>query len=405
METRLSILFFGKKTKNENDNLLSIYLRATINGERFEVSAQRYIEPSRWSQDAGKAKGTSEQARSINIHLDALRQKVYDYQQIMLSEGQVFTKEALRLKWYGLDERVHKLIEVFRQHNDQLKELVGREVAKETLVKFNTTLDHTVNFLQWKYHSSDIDIVKLDYAFLTDFEFYLKSRKKCNHNTTIKYLSNVRKIVNICIKNGWLVKDPFFGYKMCKKEVIREFLSEEELQNLINHDFHNDRLNQVRDIFVFSCFTGLAYVDAKRLKRSEIAAGVDGEKWIFTKRKKTDTPTRIPILPVVLEIIQRYEDHPQCENNGSLLPVPSNQKLNAYLKEIADIVGIKKYLTFHMARHTFATTVTLNNGVPIESVSKMLGHKSIKITQHYAKILDRKVSDDMQALKLKLQAV
>lgn len=405
METRLSILFFGKKTKNENDNLLSIYLRATINGERFEVSAQRYIEPFRWSQDAGKAKGTSEQARSINMHLDALRQKVYDYQQIMLSEGQAFTKEALRLKWYGQGERVHKLIEVFRQHNDQLKELIGREVAKETLGKFNTTLDHTVGFLQWKYHSSDIDIVKLDYAFLTDFEFYLKSRKKCNHNTTIKYLSNVRKIVNICIKNGWLVKDPFFGYKMCKKEVIREFLSEEELQNLMNHDFHNDRLNQVRDIFVFSCFTGLAYVDAKRLKRSEIAAGVDGEKWIFTKRKKTDTPTRIPILPVVLEIIQRYEDHPQCENNGSLLPVPSNQKLNAYLKEIADIVGIKKYLTFHMARHTFATTVTLNNGVPIESVSKMLGHKSIKITQHYAKILDRKVSDDMQALKLKLQAV
>lgn len=406
METRLSILFFGKKTKNESDKLLSIYLRATINGDRFEVSTQRYIDPLKWSQQgAGRAKGNSEEARSINMHLDTLKQKVYDYQQSALSEGTIFTKELLRKKWYGLEEKIHKIIEIFRQHNDRLKALVGREVARETLGKFNTTLDHTVSYMQWKYHVSDMDIAKLDYVFLTDFEFYLKSEKKCNHNTTLKYLSNLRKIVNSCIKNGWLAKDPFFGYKMSKKEVIREFLSEAELQDLMNHDFENDRLNQVRDIFVFSCFTGLAYIDAKRLKRSEIAVGIDGEQWIFTRRKKTDSPARIPVLPAVQEIIHRYADHPQCENQGSLLPVPSNQKLNAYLKEIANILKIKKYLTFHMARHTFATTVTLNNGVPIESVSKMLGHKSIKITQHYAKILDRKVSDDMLALKQRLQIV
>jgi len=301
METRLSILFYGKKTsRKERDKILSIYLRVTINGERFEVSTQRYIEPAKWSIDAGKARGNSEDARSINMHLYTLKQKVYDYQQTILSEGQVFTKESLRLKWYGLDERIHKLIEVFRQHNDQLKVLVDREVAKETLGKFNTTVDHTVNFLQWKYRTSDIDIIKLDYTFLTDFEFYLKSVKKCNHNTTMKYLSNVRKIVNICIKNGWLTKDPFFGYKMSKKEVIREFLSEAELQDLMNRDFNNNRLNQVRDIFVFSCFTGLASVDAKRLKRSEIAVGIDSEKWIFTKRKKTDTPARIPLLATAL---------------------------------------------------------------------------------------------------------
>jgi integrase len=188
---------------------------------------------------------------------------------------------------------------------------------------------------------------------------------------------------------------------MAKKEVIREILTEEELQTLISKDIQNPRIRQVRDIFVFSCFTGLAYIDAKRLKRSEIVIGMDGERWIYTRRKKTDTPTRIPLLPVVQDIMEIYKDHPQCLNQDCLLPVPSNAKLNAYLKEVADICGINKYLTFHIARHTFATTVTLNNGVPIESVSKMLGHKSIKITQIYAKILDKKVSEDMSILRQK----
>ena len=292
METRMSILFYGKKTKNESDKMLSVYLRATINGERFEVSSQRYIEPAKWSAETGKAKGNSEEARSINTHLDTLRNKLYDYQQDILQEGNPFTKETLRLKWYGIYERGRNFIEVFKQHNDQLTALIGRDCVKETVGKFKTTLDHTVAFLKWKFHVSDIDITKLDYSFITDLEFYLKSEKKCNHNTTIKYLSNVRKIVNGCIKNGWLTKDPFFGFKMSKKEVVRDFLTGAEVQDLIDKDFNNDRLNQVRDIFIFSCFTGLAYIDAKRLKRSEISIGMDGERWIFTKRKKTDSVQR-----------------------------------------------------------------------------------------------------------------
>ncbi len=220
METRLSILFHGKKNLNGSDKMLSIYLRATINGERFEVSTMRYVEVAKWSVAAGKAKGNTEEARSLNVYLDTLRQRVYDYQQSALNEGNPFTKELLRRKWYGLDERTHKLVEIFRQHNAQLKALEGVEVAKETIGKFNTTVDHLVNFLQWKFKATDIDITKLDYAFLSDFEFYLKSEKKCNHNTAIKYMSNVRKIVNICFKNGWLNKDPFFGYKMSKKEAL-----------------------------------------------------------------------------------------------------------------------------------------------------------------------------------------
>ena len=353
---------------------------------------------------AAKAKGNSEEARSINTHLDMLKNKVYDYQQLIQQEGGSFTRDALYQKWYGIKDRSYHLVEVFKHHNDQLQSLIGKGFSKETFGKYRTTLDHTISFLKWKFQRSDIEISSITYSFITEFEFWLKSVQKCNHNTTIKYISNLRKIINVCLKNGWLIKDPFIGFKMSKKEVIREILTEEELQTLINKDIQNIRIRQVRDIFIFSCFTGLAYIDAKRLKRSEIVIGIDGERWIYTRRKKTDNPTRIPLLPVVQEIMEVYRDHPQCLNQGCLLPVPSNAKLNAYLKEVADICGITKYLTFHIARHTFATTVTLNNGVPIESVSKMLGHKSIKITQIYAKILDRKVSEDMSLLRKKFEA-
>jgi integrase len=184
---------------------------------------------------------------------------------------------------------------------------------------------------------------------------------------------------------------------------VREYLNEDELQALATKKFNIDRLGQVRDIFLFSCYTGLAFIDAFQLTYSNVSKGVDGNQWIFSARQKTDTPTRIPLLPTALEILDKYKSHPKCINSGKVLPVLSNQKMNSYLKEIADVCGITKTLTFHIARHTFATTVTLNNDVPIESVSKMLGHKSIKITQHYAKIIDRKVSADMQTLQKKLE--
>lgn len=291
------------------------------------------------------------------------------------------------------------LLEIFQQHNDQLAELVGKEFSPATLERYNTAKDHTASFLKWKFKVTDIDIKKLNYEFVCDFEFWLKSKRNCNHNTTIKYISNFRKILNICIRKGWLQKDPFLGFKMSKHEVERDFLTENELQAIASRVFETDRLNHVRDIFMFSCFTGLAYADVQKLKRSEIARGIDGDYWIFTNRQKTETTSRIPLLPIAAEILEKYKDYPACINSGKVLPILTNQKMNAYLKEIADLCKILKNLTFHIARHTFATTVTLSNGVPIESVSKMLGHKNLKTTQHYAKILDRKVSDDMKMLR------
>ena len=267
--------------------------------------------------------------------------------------------------------------------------------------RYETSLKHTKNFLLWKYNISDISIEKIDYSFIMEYEFYLRSVRKCANNTAVKYIKNFHKIINICLANGWLTKDPFANYKSKVKEVIREYLTEREIQDLMEKELVSDRLELVRDIFIFSCFTGLAYIDVKQLSKDNIVLGIDGDKWINKNRQKTDTSSRIPILPTAQFIIDKYANHPVCVNEDKLLPIFSNQKMNAYLKEIATVCGINKELTFHIARHTFATTVTLSNGVPIETVSKMLGHTNLKTTQHYAKILDKKISEDMQVLKAK----
>jgi site-specific recombinase XerD len=400
MTNAMNILFFAKKSKTTTDGLVPIYMRVTIDGQRFEVSVKRYVKAEQWSASAGRLKGNHEDAKQLNSLLDAFKVRAFDYQREILSECKPFTIETYRVKWLGLNiERPRMLLEIFEHHNKQMKELIGQEFSPLTFERYTTSKKHTHDFMKWKYNLDDMNIKDLNYEFITDYEFWLKSVRKCDHNTTMKYLSNFKKIVNICLKNGWLQRNPFLGYKMTKREIERPFLTQEELVAIATKTFIAPRINQVRDIFLFSCYTGLAYADVKKLSRSEISTGIDGEKWIFTHRQKTETSTRLPLLPPAQEILDRYANHPQCINESRLLPVLSNQKMNGYLKEIADMCGITKKMTTHTARHTFATTVTLTNGVPIETVSKMLGHKNLKTTQHYAKILDLKVSHDMSALK------
>jgi integrase len=205
------------------------------------------------------------------------------------------------------------------------------------------------------------------------------------------------------MKRGLLTTDPFLGFKSRRNEVIPVALTNQELAKITNKKFDIERLDHVRDIFIFSCYTGLAYIDAYKLRKTDIVIGIDNGMWITTTRQKTNSSTRLPLLPPAVAILTKYQDHPKCISKGTVLPVLTNQKMNSYLKEIADLCGLRKKLTFHIARHTFATTVTLTNGVPIETVSKMLGHKSLKQTQHYAKIVDLKISEDMKLLKEKLQ--
>ena len=402
MKTKVSILFYAKKAKAAANGLVPIYTRITINGKRIELSTNRFIEISKWSTEAGKMKGSSEEARSINNHLDLLKSQIRDAEMELIHKKIALTTETIKSKLLGVDERARMLVPIFQDHNNKIKELVGKEYAPGTLERYTTSLKHTIEFMQWKYNISDIDITKIDHAFITDYEFWLRSVRNCANNTAVKYLKNFNKIIKLCLANDWLDKNPFANYKSKVKEVERVYLTEAEIQSIIEKDFKTERLSLVRDIFLFSCFTGLAYIDVKNLTKAHVSYGIDGEKWIFTHRQKTESASKIPILPVTQMIIDKYENHPQCINEDKLLPILSNQKMNAYLKEIAGVCEIEKELTFHIARHTFATTVTLTNGVPIESVSKMLGHKNLRTTQHYAKVLDRKVSDDMKILKEKL---
>jgi site-specific recombinase XerD len=405
MKTKVSILFYAKRAKASVNGLVPIYTRITINGKRIELSTNRFVELTKWSTEAGKMKGNSEEARSINSHLDMLKIKIIDAQMELIHKNTPVTAETLKNKILGTEERQRMLIPIFQDHNNKIKELVGKEYAPGTLERYKTSLSHTIEFLEWKYKVSDIEINKIDHAFVTDYEFFLRSVRNCANNTAVKYLKNFNKIIKLCLANHWIDRNPFSNYKSKVKEVERVYLSEGEIQNIINKDFKTERLSLVRDIFLFSCFTGLAYIDVKNLTKSHISIGIDGDKWIFTHRQKTETASKIPVLPVTQMIIDKYADHPQAINEEKLLPILSNQKMNAYLKEIAAVCEIEKELTFHIARHTFATTVTLTNGVPIESVSKMLGHKNLRTTQHYAKVLDKKVSEDMKILRDKFSLI
>ena len=401
MDNPISILFYLKRVKVNAQGLAPIFQRITINGRRLENSTGKFVEPDKWDSEMSKMKGTSEEARSINGHLDNLKSKILNVEKSLIKKDIPVNFESFKNELSGKKERERMLIPIFQEHNRKIKELVGQEYAPGTLERYETSLKHTKNFLLWKYNLTDINIDKIDHAFIMEYEFYLRSERKCANNTAVKYIKNFHKIINQCLSNGWLNKDPFSNYKAKVKEVVRDFLSEAEIEQMINKQFVTDRLEIVRDIFVFSCFTGLAYIDVKQLTLDNISLGIDGDKWIFKNRQKTDTASKIPLLPMAQEIIDKYAEHPVCKNEKRLLPILTNQKMNAYLKEIADVCGIKKDLTFHIARHTFATTITLSNGVPLETVSKMLGHTSLKTTQHYAKILDKKISEDMMILKSK----
>ncbi|MBS1918257.1 MAG: site-specific integrase [Bacteroidetes bacterium] len=406
MSQSFKVLFFIRRGKKFNQEKAPINARVTINGERAEWSVQRYCDPKKWNQKTARRNGMGEESKSLNSFLDALQGNIFSIQKEYMLKNIPLTSDMVRQKILHKEKTLQRtLIEVYKYHNDQFKELVGLQFSEGTFKKFKSALKSVENFIKWKFKRDDMYLTELNYQFITDYEFYLKSVQKMQHNSAIGNLKKLKKIVRICVANKWLEQDPFYVYKMSIKPTHRNFLFKEELEKLEAKNFSIARLELVKDIFLFSCYTGLAYTDIMNLKKQDINVGIDGELWIFTKRCKTDNDSRIPLLPVPKEIINKYHNHPTIVRQVFVLPKISNQRLNSYLKEITDLCQFNKELTFHCARHTFATTVTLSNGVPIETVGKMLGHSSLRTTQLYAKIIDRKVSDDMKLLNEKLKVI
>ncbi|MCT1525034.1 site-specific integrase [Sphingobacterium hotanense] len=399
MSTNYSLLFYLKKPKNYVTGPKPIYMRITVDGVPKEVSTGRECDPSKWISKANRAKGTKEDVKTLNSYLDTVEHKVADIHLQMTKRGEDITAESIKLKYLGKDIKRKMLLTVFLEHNGQMEALLGNGFKHNTLKGYKTSLSHIEKYLKTQHECSDIDVRKIDHGFVAGYEFYLRSALGCSEVSAAKYIKHLRKIIKLCIAHKWITEDPFASYKNSAKAKEKEFLTEHELERIERKLFSVPRLAHVRDIFVFCCYTGLSYADVKKLTDSDIGRGFGGKLWIFTSREKTETASNIPLLPKALEILSRYRDYPPCVSKGKLLPVLSNQKMNSYLKEIADLCGITKKLTFHMARHTFATTVTLSNDVPIETVSKMLGHTDIKTTQHYAKLLDTRIGRDMDRLE------
>jgi site-specific recombinase XerD len=377
-------------------------MRITTNGKRAEMAIHRHIAPKHWNNESGVPKGSKNEIKQLHEYLALMRSKVYMAQKSLIEDGKPLTSVSIRNIVQGRSEKQHKLLEVFEYHNKLMEERIPGEYSPTTLLRFKTTKNHLADFIKKQYKTDDLYLSQLNHEFVSNLEHYFKTVRGCNHNSTVKYIKNLKKIINLAKKNDWLIRDPFINYSGTIKPVIRDYLTADELAALENKKILVPRLAQVRDIFIFSCYTGLAYIDVFNLTWDNIVRGIDGERWIFTRREKTSIKSNIPLLPKALEIIEKYKEDPSCNIKHTLLPILSNQKMNAYLKEIAILAEINKNLTFHLARHTFATTVTLTNGVPIESVSEMLGHTNIRTTQIYAKVIDKKVSRDMLDLKTKL---
>ncbi len=308
------------------------------------------------------------------------------------------TPKSILAKIQGKKEKRRTILQIFEEHNTKAKQLSGIDFSEGTVQRYETCYTHTKNFIKWKYNREGFPLDQLNHQFVADYEFYLKTERKCNHNSATKYLKNFKKIVRIALANNWMDNDPFASVKFKLKQVDAIYLNEEELEALRNKKFSSARLNQVKDIFLFCCFTGLAFSDVKGLKKEHLSKDKEGYWWIHKKRKKTNQMSTIFVIDAALRIIEKYKNHPEVLDKDVLLPVPSNQKMNSYLKEIADFCEIDKPISTHTARHTFATTVALSNNIPIEVVSKTIGHSNIKMTQRYARTTETLIKKNMEKI-------
>ena len=319
-----------------------------------------------------------------------------------MASGKSFTAEDLKNAYLGKVEHNRTLVEAFDFHNRRFAEKVkSGKTSARTLKRLEIAKYKTIAFLKLYFKFSDMPLTEIKYAFAADLEHYLTTEQHIGSYTAMKYVKILKQVLKLSVDQGWLPANPLGGFKCTYEEPQRERLTMEEIMVLYNKELI-PRLAEVRDIYLFCCFTGYAYIDVLTLTPTNIVTGIDGEKWLAKNRIKTGTPEHIPLLPIAAEIIDRYKDNLYCKHYGLLLPVNSNQRYNAYLQEIAAICDIKKHLTTHTARHTFATTVTLENDVPIETVSQLLGHKSIRTTQIYAKITQHKISNNMRVLRNRL---
>ena len=398
MKNKIISHFYIKKARINSNGYAPIYLRITINGQRSEIATGIKALPETWDKASEKIIGRSEKVRSLNSQLANLLIKVERAFLILDDNNEKMTVRMLIHQIKGSEEKQQGIIEVFNKVLIRMEELIGIDYSKNTIKAYKSARNSVQGFVRVKMRCEDMGVMHIDKSFAQEYLNYLKITKGLKHNSAVKILKTLAAVMNYSTENGIIIKNPMEDFHCSFKENDRGYLTSEEVDKIYTKKFEISRLGKVRDVYIFQIYTGLAYIDLFNLTTDSLETEADGSIWISTKRQKSSSTSIIPLLPRAREIIEKYKEDYMCQLKGKILPVYSNQKMNSYLKEIADLCGIKKRMTTHLARHTFATTITLTNGVPIETVSKMLGHTNLKTTQIYAKIVKDKIAKDMKHL-------
>jgi integrase len=397
-------IYFNLRLEKEKDGKAPIYMSITVNGQKAWVALQQKISVKCWDVGRGTGKTSTSEGKTVNTYLEELRQAVGDCYRDLQLKRVVITAELIKNAFLRTGEEEHTLDEISAYHN----EMSAGVLAPGTMKNYYTTQRYITEFVTKHFKRKAYYLSELNYKFIQDFEIFLRNHQPLDHqkpltnNGIMKHLERFRKMINLAFRLEWIVRDPFEKFQLKYNRVEKEYLTAGELAALEQKALRLPRLTVVRDIFVFCCYTGLAFVDVMNLKPSNVVIGQDGGLWISTSRQKTTIAVNVPLLNQAQKIMDQYKGNIRAHAKGTIFPQLSNQKMNSYLKELADRCDIYKVLTFHVARHTFATTVTLVNGVPIETVSKLLGHTTMRSTQVYARVIEKKVSEDMAALAIKL---
>ncbi len=401
MRHTFSVSFFLRKKHQIQSKPQTIVVRITVSGQSVEIATHLKCYAKDWKPQMQQAKGRGTVALTLNNSLHDIRARINHIFHQQTQYGESTSPQVIKEIYQDESRTKHHLLSFFEIHNENIKKQIGKGRTKATHQKYEVTRKHLKNYLKTTLSQNDILISKINHKFIWEFEIYLKTIANCGHNTTAKFMQFFKRIIRLALHNHYIKDDPFQNYQIKLQEVHRSYLTTEELKIIINKTIEIKRLDLVRDLFVFASFTGLSYGDLKKLQRQHLYLQ-NGELWLRINRRKTNQPSTMKLFDIPKHLIEKYND--PSHNHNHIFPVPSNQKVNTYLKELADICGITKNINFHLARHT-AASLALSNGMPIESVAKMLGHKNIRTTQLYAKITDMKLSQDMDRLEEKLKSL
>ena len=395
MKTKLLVSFLARKAMTKKTGLAPIYCKLRYDGTTTQFNTNIDVPCINW--DSRRTRVIGDNKKALNLQLEHIRVALLEKYDALIKTNAVITAKTI-VDFYKNDSIImDTLLNVFAKHNKDMQMLIGKQYKYGSFKNYKTTLKHITIYINAKYNARDILLSKINYDFVYNFSQYLLMQTKCNNNGMMKHMQRFKKVINFSLKNKYILHNPFNGFRIHFERTNRVYLLQDELQRL--HEVKlNNSLCKMRDVFLFACYTGLSYTDISKLSKKNLKKGNDDLMWIYIKRNKTNIPSNIPLLPPAVLLIKTYK---KLYNGKTLFPIISNQKINKGLKLISALCGFNKKLTFHSARHTFATTITLTNGVPIESVSKMLGHNNIKTTQIYAQVIESKISSDMLKLRQK----